>query len=69
MRFLCIQFLIRNQAQIIARPWQRTALNQLEARYASIIADAIEVLMIDRVDVATWARFPERACNALRAYG
>jgi hypothetical protein len=69
LRFLCIQFLIRNQAPIIARPRPRLGLDQLESRYAAILADTDETLMIDSVDVSTWARFLERACNAARTFG
>ena len=69
LRFLCVQFLIREQALIVARPRPRIALDVLESRYASILADSDEALMIDCVDVSTWARFLERARNAVRMSG
>lgn len=69
LRFCCLQFLIRDQAPICARPRPLLAIDELERRYGAIRADASEPLMIDRVDVSTWARFLERARNAAHLAG
>jgi hypothetical protein len=69
LRFLCVQFLIRNQAPIVARPRPQIPIDELESRYAAIQSNANEPLQIDSVDVATWPRFLERARNAMRIYG
>lgn len=68
LRFLCVQFLIRHQTEIIARPRPRMALDRLESDYAAIRAAADGPLMIGDVDVSTWARFLERARRAAHTF-
>lgn len=68
LRFLCVQFLIRHQTEIIARPRPRMALDRLESDYAAIRAAADGPLMIGNVDVSTWARFLERARRAAHTF-
>ena len=69
LRFFCIQWLVRRLVPIVARPRPLIAPDELELRYAAILADAHEPLTIKGVDVSTWPRFLDRARSAVQMFG